>query len=714
MKKWFTAAVLLLSFIGWGQKYKTVVVKDSATSEPLPGTTVSMNNKKWRTDSLGTVQLSFIPPATISFSRVGYKEKAITLSDTIPTVLAVLLQPTEHTLAAVIVSSSRTDTRIENLPTKVEVLGSEEVDEETGIKPSNVASLLGDVAGIQTQQTSAITGNTELRIQGLPGKYTQLLRDGMPLFGEFAGGFSLLQIPPLDLKQIEIIKGASSTLYGGGAIAGMINVITKKPQLHQFEKTLLLNYSSLNEANVNLYLANRDEHVGFTFFTGNTNQQAKDVNSDGFSDVPKFNSFFIHPTLFVYPNNNNTISLGYNGVFENRKGGDMQVLDDKTEGAHQFFIENNLKRHTVDLQWENRLTNTQKFTLKAIGSLFNRDITTNINAVKGRQFSYYSEASYVFKTKSNDVVFGVNFNGERFHKKAPAGGGGLYDFNYTTVGLFAQDDWRIHPKLTVESGLRTDFHNTYGTFFLPRLSLLYKISNAFTTRLGGGFGYKVPSIFDSEIDERDYVNIAPLQNVTAEKSVGVNWDVNFHKRIDETDITINQSFYLTQINDPLLTLYNGSQYTFQNAGKGILTKGIETYVRVKIDETELYLGYTLTDAIKQYDPAQPHVELSAHDKFASVLGYEFNEHFKARIEAALTGPQYLDNGRKTPSYWFTAAMLRYDFKKLAFVLNCENVLDYRQSKVEPIVYGSTSYPTFAQLWAPIDGRVINLSARIKF
>ena len=50
------------------------------------------------------------------------------------------------------------------------MLGLEEVEEESGVKPSHIASLLGDVAGIQSQQTSAVSGNTELRIQGLAGK----------------------------------------------------------------------------------------------------------------------------------------------------------------------------------------------------------------------------------------------------------------------------------------------------------------------------------------------------------------------------------------------------------------------------------------------------------------------------------------------------------------------------------------------------------------
>ena len=86
------------------------------------------------------------------------------------------------------------------------------------------------VAGIQTQQVSATSANSSIRIQGLDGRYTQLLKDGFPLYAGFSGGLGLLQTPPLDLRQVEIIKGSSSTLYGGGAIAGLINLVSKTPE----------------------------------------------------------------------------------------------------------------------------------------------------------------------------------------------------------------------------------------------------------------------------------------------------------------------------------------------------------------------------------------------------------------------------------------------------------------------------------------------------
>jgi outer membrane receptor for ferrienterochelin and colicins len=318
----------------------------------------------------------------------------------------------------------------------------------------------------------------------------------------------------------------------------------------------------------------------------------------------------------------------------------------------------------------------------------------------------------VLKTKKNDLVAGINFNGEQFKKSLPDSTQ-VPNHYYSTIGFFAQDDWRLHPKLTLETGFRTDVHSRYGTFVLPRLSVLYKIVPELTTRIGGGLGYKVPTVFDSEIDERDYPKLLPLQDVKPERSVGANWDLNFYKRFGDVTLTVNQSFYITQLHDPLIITTTPTTISFSNAPKGIRTKGLETYVQLDYGAAEVYLGYTLTDARKQYDAEQSHLPLSARNKFASVVAYEFSSRFRAGIEAAVTGRQYLDDGTRTPAYLFAAAMLRYDIKNMALVLNCENLFDYRQSKQEALFSGPVTNPVFRPLWAPIDGRVVNLSVRVK-
>jgi hypothetical protein len=154
--------------------------------------------------------------------------------------------------------------------------------------------------------------------------------------------------------------------------------------------------------------------------------------------------------------------------------------------------------------------------------------------------------------------------------------------------------------------------------------------------------------------------------------------------------------------------------SYFNAAKPISTKGFETWLQVSFAGLEAYLGYTLTDARKKYDPVHPYLDLSARDKFASVISYEFSKRFRACIEAAYTGKQYLEDGSQTPSFPFVAGMMRYDVGRFSFVLNCENIFDYRQTKKEAIVIPPYLNPSFKQLWAPIDGRVANLSIKIKF
>ncbi|MBS1509246.1 MAG: TonB-dependent receptor [Bacteroidetes bacterium] len=694
------------------------MVKDTDSKKPLQGVTATISGTAVAasSDSSGKVVFNNIAAGNISivFSYVGYKTQ--TVNYRVPgTVINVQMEKNEDKAEEeVIVTSSRTNSRIEDLPTKVEVLGSEEVGEENGIKPGNIASLLGDVAGIQIQQSNAATGNADARVQGLPGKYTQILRDGLPLFGGYSGSFSILQIPPSDLKQIEIVKGASSTLYGGGAIAGMINLVSKSPKLNSPERSVTINQTSLKESNINAYFSDRNKNVGYTFFSGYTYQRAVDVNKDGLSDVPDLNTFFFHPKLFIYPNKKQQVTLGYNLTFENRNGGDMQVLHHTADATHQFFIRNKSLRNTVDALWENKISTSDQLTVKGTASFFNRNISTNVFGMNANQLSYYTEASYFKRLPNHNIVGGINVNGENFTKQQPDSTQ-FVNYHQTTLGAFVQDDWKIAQRFTAQAGFRIDHHNTYGNFALPRLSLLYKISSHFTTRLGGGLGYKTPTQFANDVDERQYGTIIYNNALQAEKSSGANWDINYKAVTNGWHLTVNQMFYVTAIKQPVVdVLQTNNTITFYNAGKPLNTKGFETYVAATHNDLEIYLGYTYTLAKQLFDPAHPNVSLSARNKFASVIAYDFSKNFRGGIEAAYTGKQYLDDNSTTSPYVFAAAMLRYDIKNISFVLNCENLFDYRQTRQETIYSGSISNPVFKQIWAPLDGRVVNFSVKINW
>ena len=625
----------------------------------------------------------------------------------------------------IIVSSSRTNSRIEDLPTKVEVLGSEEVKEENGIKPGNIASLLGDIAGIQIQQTSAATGNADMRIQGLQGKYTQILRDGMPLFGGYAGSFSILQIPPLDLQQIELVKGASSTLYGGGAIAGMLNLISKKPKLGRPEKSLTLNYSSLNEFNANTFFSERNKNIGYTLYAGTTQQKEMDVDKDGFSDVPSVKNVFVHPRVFIYGKDNSTLTLGYTLNYEDRNGGDMNVLKGNANASHAYFDENKMFRNTADALWEKKYDDGSMLTAKANYSILNRDIITNSFGMRGTQSSWYSELAYSKKLAAHHLVMGVNFNGEAFKKQLPDSSY-IPNSSLNTIGAFVQDDWKLSPAFTLQSGLRIDHMNDYGNFVLPRLSMMYKVNNRVTMRLGGGAGYKTPNIFSAEVDERNLPYILVFNsNIQSEQSIGANYDINYKTKIEGWELTLNQTFFYNSIQHPITLQYLPNQIlyysfsypllsVFANEAKTLESKGMESYLQAVRGPLELYAGYVYTDAKRNYNSIASNLPLIAKHKFATVIAYEFSESFRAGIEASYTGKQYLDNGTSTNPYTLAAIMLRYNWGKASFVLNCENLFDQRQNKNGSIVIPPYNNPSFPEIWAPLDGRVVNLSMHLKW
>jgi outer membrane receptor for ferrienterochelin and colicins len=149
--------------------------------------------------------------------------------------------------------------------------------------------------------------------------------------------------------------------------------------------------------------------------------------------------------------------------------------------------------------------------------------------------------------------------------------------------------------------------------------------------------------------------------------------------------------------------------TWQNAAAPLSTRGLETYVRLRADETELYLGYVFTDARRQYAPLNEHLPLAARHKFAAIGLVEFTDKFSAGLEGSYIGQQYLADGRPTPGYPLFAALLRYHTGAWTVALNGENLLDYRQTRKERVVQPPLGNPVFSELWAPVEGRVFNVS-----
>ena len=146
----------------------------------------------------------------------------------------------------------------------------------------------------------------------------------------------------------------------------------------------------------------------------------------------------------------------------------------------------------------------------------------------------------------------------------------------------------------------------------------------------------------------------------------------------------------------------------------MLSKGFDTYVRAVLNGWELYLGYTFTIAERTYLAQNQFIPLTPKHRAAFTLVRDFKAAgWRMGLEGSYNGRQYSFDATKTPDYVFIAALVNRHFgSRVDVVLNCENLLDYRQSKVEPLYTGSITHPEFVPLWGPIEGRVVNLSVKL--
>lgn len=708
---------MMVFLFSYSQNSLRVIVKDSTNQEAISKASVVVNKEGRTTNDEGVVEFDNLQPGIhqLNISAVGFISKTIFIALPDTSTHLVLLERKNTLLQDVtVISTTRNNQRIENAPLKVEVLGKEEMDEEGSIRPSNIASILGDVSGIQIQQTSSVSGNANVRIQGLDGRYTQILRDGMPLYEGFSGNFGVLTIPPLDLRQIELVKGAASTLYGGGAIGGLVNLISKRPTI-KGEDVLILNQTTLKESDVNTFLSKKYKHVGYTIFSGYTHQNFSDRNNDQLSDVPRLNTFVIHPRLFLYPAPSTTIIAGYTGTFDKVQGGDVFVLNGEKSNSHQYFETNKTKRNTGELITETNFSTRVKGTFKASVSGFDRMIETNKHFFHGDETNYFSEASVLVNHEKSDWVGGLNFVGDQFKKK-PSDSVLLNNFSNNTVGGFLQNTLNVSENDVLETGLRLDHHFTYGNFLLPRIAFFHRFSENWASRFGFGMGYKTPNPLTPQNIEYDIEQLSPIgADVKAEKSYGFNAELNYKKQFDEENsFFINQAFFLTQLNSPIIaTQLSSGEVVFANQSKPVISKGFDTYIKWNVDEWEIYAGYTFTIAERKYLQQNQFVPLTPKNRFATVIAKDVSEKFRFGLEGSYTGAQFRYDATKTPGYLFVAAMVGYNFNPhVSVVLNCENALDYRQSKKEALYTGSILDPQLQPLWAPTEGRVINLSLRL--
>ncbi|MEX0361886.1 MAG: TonB-dependent receptor plug domain-containing protein, partial [Allomuricauda sp.] len=331
MNKYIIGLALKLVFCTYSYAQNTLQIKilSDQKKEPLLGATAYIESleKGAITNFDGIALLKDIPDGRyeVRISYLGFETMVSSITVPIKDELLFYLKETANALDEVILRSIRSTRTIKKIPTRIEFIGVEELGEKAIMNPTNISMVLRESTGIQMQQTSLSSTNTNIRIQGLDGRYTQLLRDGFPLYGGFSSGLSILQIPPLDLQQFEIVKGSSSTLYGGGAIAGLVNLVSKVPEEFP-QMDIMLTQTHALGSTANIFYAERKNKWGWTLYGTGHHQKAYDPDDDEFSNLPQTRSISFNPRLFYYPSEKTTMWFGITGTFEDRKGGDITKI----------------------------------------------------------------------------------------------------------------------------------------------------------------------------------------------------------------------------------------------------------------------------------------------------------------------------------------------------------------------------------------------------
>lgn len=713
----FLLLFICTSIAATAQQQIRILIKDKATQTILPGASILIKGSKQTViaDSTGAavVLTDSKEKMIVVVSHIGYETAEQEVSSPFPSTIDILLVPAEEEEEEIIITSTRSTRSIRTIPTRVEFIAGEELDEKANMKPGDIRMLLNESTGIQTQQTSATSANAAIRIQGLDGRYTQILKDGFPLYSGAASGLGLLQIPPLDLKQAEIIKGSSSTLYGGGAIAGLVNLISKTPTDVQ-ELKFHFNGTTAAGLDLNMFYGKRFNKFGVTLFAARNSNAAYDPAEINLSAIPKFQRYTVNPRLFFYPSEKTKLVFGINTVVEDRLGGNMDYI--KKTVSNGYYEQNKTKRFSTQFSFDHDFGTNSHLTIKQSINSFNRIITSPGYTFDGKQLSTFSEANYSRRGEIAEWVAGINLWTEDF-KEQQTTATPLRNYQQVTTGLFVQNVLRINEWLHVESGLRGDYVIDYGFAFLPRVSILLKPTAHFTSRIGGGLGYKAPSIFTEESERLQYKQVLAVNPTTnkLEKSYGVNADFNYKTNLfEELSVSINQLFFYTRINNPLLLRgSSGFNYSFVNINGHIDTRGTETNIKLGYNGFKLFLGYTFTDT-KIHEGSNKTVNpLTPRNRINTVLMYEVEEKWKLGLEAYYFDKQQLNDGATGKPYWICGFMAERLWEKFSLYINFENFLDARQTRFDSIYTGSISNPVFRDIYAPLDGFVVNGGLKLK-
>ena len=690
----------------------TVRVQVRAAQKPIEDAEVVVAGTSHRTDASGTttvvigagnvditvVKPGFVPVTTSVQVGAGATQEVI-----------VELQPQPNLEESVtVVASTRTDKRLEDQPMRVEVLAREEIEEKMLMTPGDIVMMLNEMGGMRVQATSPSLGAASVRIQGMRGRYTRVLSDGLPLFGE-VGGLGLLQIPPMDLGQVEVIKGVASALYGAGAMGGVINLLSRRPGAEPAEE-FLLNRSTRGATDAVTFLS-RSFARGWSgsLLGGGHWQETNDVNDDAWADLPGYSRGVVRPRVFWDGGGGRTFFATTGFTYEDRQGGtpDGEVL----AATGQPYVE---------------ALETRRYDAGAVGQFLIKDrYVVTARAAIARQ-SHDHQFGEVLERDRHDTAFGEAAVRGTAGRQTWVAGFAIerdaytardvprFDYDFLVPGAFAQYDVTVSPKLSLSGSARLDHHSEYGTFFSPRVSALARAGH-WTSRLSVGTGFFGPTPITEETEAAGLTRLEIRRPLEAERGLSASFDVSrtdgplsytatlFASRIrDPLHVERSPSYVLSTLPDPTTNVGLELLGTWRRAPFSVTAS--YTYVRARETVNAVQRGRA-ADTAAQRRP-RGHVGGGGRRprRHRVVLHRQHRAWKRIRIDAT------------SEPYMILGLLAEKQFGRVRLFVNGENLTGVRQTRWDPLLLPTRAVDGrwTVDAWAPLEGRNINGGLRVRF
>lgn len=713
------------------------VMGDSAAGAPLEGVLIRAAGVSARTDAEGRASVRLpAGPRSIVATRIGFRPDSVFVTvragaDTSITI-ALVAQTTE--IEGVVVNATRGKRRVEDTPLRVEIVDQEEVVEKSSMRPGSVAMLLAETGGLRVQTTSPSLGGAAVRVQGLRGRYSLLLADGLPLYGGQAGGLGLLQIPPVDLGRVEIIKGTASALYGSSALGGVVNLVSRRPGAER-EREMLVNQTSRDGTDVVMFAAAPvSARWGYTVLGGAHRQRREDLDGDAWTDMPGYRRVVVRPRLFFADGGGRSAFLTAGVTGEEREGGTIGGV--APDGAP---YDERLRTRRADIGGLGRVLVTGGPLVGGLltvrGSAMEQRHAHTFGVVRedDRHRTWFAEAALAIPRGRVTPVVGVAFQQDAYRALSVPG----FDYTYTIPSLFAQADVDVTSRLTFSLNARLDAHSDYGTFVNPRLSVLVRGPTegalvGWTVRLSGGTGAFAPTPFTEETEVTGLSPLVPLDGLRAERARSASLDIGGpldtpFGRVELAGTLFGSAIkHAVQVRDlPGTTPAGASRLTLFNAPQPTRTWGGELLARLSRQPFRVTATYTQLRAT-EWDPVNPPgaasrrvVPLNPRHALGLVASVEREGESRLGLELYYTGRQALeyDPTRRAGAPYLLAGLLgERRFGRVRLFVNAENLTDVRQTRDGPLVLpvrGPGGRWT-TDVWAPLEGFVVNAGARIGF